>query len=90
MSKQVEELVEWVAEQCYFGDSPRTHSWGEVESDFPNVAEAMRRMAKLILSHPDLYLIVDGYALVGQEQDDYARLPVRRVIPLAKALKEGM
>ncbi len=40
-----------------------------------------------VFNHPDIAMMVKTPPCVGKEQDEYARLPVKRVIPLS-GLKE--
>lgn len=97
MNDKVTELVEWVAQECYFGTDPRTHTWEEIKRDYPSLTKAMREMAKSILSHPDLALIDRkpkcwhcGKEIKPSIVHDcgYSTSSFQMVIPLAEALKE--
>ena len=87
MSKQVEELVEWVAKIVY---GEENYNYFEDLDTLSWYKEKYHNKAKQILSHPDLALIdrdkrypdahfVNGLVLLGEKF---------RVIPLAQALKE--
>lgn len=69
----VNELVEWVAEQIYGGycELEDRNGW--------DWREALK-IAKAILSHPDLALI--------DSNQTFKESSYQRVIPLAKALKK--
>ncbi len=94
MNKQVEELVDWVAERMYHAHYDLT-LWDDLHE---NIKVGWREGAKEILSHPDLALIdreklgecihyVEG--AMGEQElitpEEYVKeLPI---IPLAEALK---
>ena len=83
MNNKVKELVEWVAKQIVkgmkeamgFGHYKDEH-W-ELMKDYEK--QPYLEIAKQILSHPDLTLIVPWKSSEGKPH---------RVIPLAEALKE--
>jgi len=84
--EKVEALVEWVLGELKWaweqgrGYDPDNHAISYED-------EQLYIHAKQILSHPDL-LIEANKPHVGLEQDTYANLPERKVIPLADIIKE--
>ena len=85
--QKVKELVEWVARTFWQEDSGNSDVWFEFEDNY-------KKIAKQILSHPDLALIVRDLErvveikLLEELPEHQQDVEIAFITPLAKVIKE--